>query len=304
MEKVGAIDIGSNAIRASVAGIKEKKATYNILLRDRVPIRLGKEAFMHGRFSDYTMSKMIDSFSQFRETFDDYNVHYVRAVATSAFREAANSAELCEKIFDKTGIVIHEIDGIHEAQMIYSAVRSVYDLKNKNALLMDVGGGSLEITVISSGKFIESQSFNLGTVRLLNILEQKKSIDDFLSSHIEKIDKFLKPYFSQYRELTIIGTGGNARRLGKLRAEYLDKETTQKINKKEVDYFFNELKNLTPLKRVQKYNLRLDRAEVIVPAIQIFKSILDLCSAKQIVLPRVGLIHGIFEEILQINYPS
>ena len=303
MEKVAAIDIGSNAIRYSVAQM-EPRDGYKVLQRERLSLRLGKDAFLYGNFSEYSLSKAEEAFVQIREQLDAHNVDYIRAIATSACREASNSSELCRRIFDKTGIVIHVIDGLHEAKLILRAVRSQVDLHEGNFLLVDVGGGSIELTAIEKGHILESQSFDLGTVRILNLMERgEDEWQKYLSPVKEKIGLFLNGCFHGRPEnVKLVGTGGNARRLGKLKKRFMGESLSTQIELDQLKQLHADLAALTPAGRVRNYGLKFDRAEVIVPAAEIFILVASFFNTRDILLPKVGLIHGIFEDILRDEY--
>ena len=300
MEKVAAIDIGSNAIRYSVAQMNDK-AGYTIIERQRLALRLGRDSFLYGNFSEYSMQKAEEHFTQIRNHLDQHNVDYIRALATSAFREASNAEELCRRIFDKTGIVIHVIDGLHEAKLILQGVRSQIDLHSGDFLLVDVGGGSVELTAISRGHILESQTFDVGTVRILNLMERgEEEWAKYFEPVRESMSKFIKNCFrSGESEIKMVATGGNARRLGKLRKRFLGGESSTYMTKEHMESLYNEMKDLTPAGRVRKFGLKFDRAEVIVPASEIFLRVATLLDAGEILCPKAGLIHGIFEDILR-----
>lgn len=294
MKRIAAIDIGSNAIRDSVAQINEDWA-YEILYKNRVPLRLGREAFKEGYFSEYTINLAVSALEGIRKELDTYNIDMIRAVATSALRAGNNRKELCKRVFDKTGIVIHTIDGFHEAKLIYKAVKKAVDLQHGRNLIMDLGGGSLELTSVINGNFIECHTFKLGTIRLLNLSEP-----NYLAQKQASILKFLQNSFGRdLSEIKLVGTGGNARRMGKLRKRFLNGDHNLHILREEMQHLHDQMKDLTPTGRVKSFSLSIDRADVIVPAFKVFLMMSDLVQTKEILLPKVGLIHGIFEDIMQ-----
>jgi exopolyphosphatase / guanosine-5'-triphosphate,3'-diphosphate pyrophosphatase len=299
VKRIAAIDIGSNAIRDSVAEITDDW-DYKILYRNRIPLRLGDEAFSQGRISDYTIEKCLNTFWKLRQKFESYNVSMIRAVATSALRNSENRKDFIKQIFDKTGIVIHIIDGFHEAKLIYQAVRSTMDLTRGKYLIMDLGGGSLELTAVNEGRFVECHTFKLGALRLQHLQnESPLKKQEHIDQKRESIVKFLESCFGgNYHDVQLIGTGGNPRRMGKLRKRYLECATSELVHLDEMKYFHNELKDLSLLGRVKKFDLRMDRADVIYQALEVFIMMSELVGTNKIDLPKVGLINGIFEDVL------
>ena len=299
MKRIAAIDIGSNAIRDSVVEIN-KDWEYKVLYRNRRPLRLGEEAFSQGRISEYTLNKCLETFWDIRKNFESYNVEIIRAVATSALRTSENRKEVVKQIFDRTGIVVHIIDGFHEAKLIYKAVKSLMDLSVGKYLIMDLGGGSLELTAVKDGRFIECHTFKLGTLRLQHL--QNKSLqkkEEHILQKKESIKKFLISCFGEnYQGIKLIGTGGNPRRMGKLRKRFLDGESAQYVLQNEMKYFYDELKELPLMGRMKKFNLRIDRADVIFYALEMFIMMSEIVGTEKIDLPKVGLINGIFEDVL------
>jgi len=300
VQRIAAIDIGSNAIRDSVVEVT-KDWGYKVLYRNRTPLRLGDEAFSQGRISDFTIEKCLQTFWEIRESFEKYNVDIIRCVATSALRTSDNRKDVIKQIFDKTGIVVHIIDGFHEAKLIYKAVKREMDLSSGKFLIMDLGGGSLELTAVNEGRFIECHTFKLGALRLQHLQnESPEKKLEHIEQKKESIQKFLESCFGgNYKGVNLIGTGGNPRRMGKLRKRFLSKASSQEILLNEMQHFQNEMKDLSLMGRVRKFDLRIDRADVIYQALEVFIMMSDLVGSKKIALPKVGLINGIFEDVLQ-----
>jgi exopolyphosphatase/guanosine-5'-triphosphate,3'-diphosphate pyrophosphatase len=299
MRRIAAIDIGSNAIRDSVVEIT-KDWGYKVLYRNRTPLRLGDEAFSQGRISDFTLDKCLQTFWEIRKNFENYNVDLIRAVATSALRTSDNRKDVVKKIFDKTGIVVHIIDGFHEAKLIYKAVKSSMNLSSGKYLIMDLGGGSLELTAVKDGRFIECHTFKLGTLRLQHLQnESPEKKHEHILQKKDSIEKFLISCFGEdYQGIQLIGTGGNPRRMGKLRKRFLEGDSSQYVLLNEMQYFYNELKDLPLMGRMKKFDLRTDRADVIFHALEMFIMMSEMVGTQRIELPKVGLINGIFEDVL------
>jgi exopolyphosphatase/guanosine-5'-triphosphate,3'-diphosphate pyrophosphatase len=300
MDRIAAIDIGSNAIRVSIAEV-DKKWRYKVIYKHRIPIRLGREAFGEGYFSEYTINKTVEAFQDIRVTFDEYEVDFIRAIATSAMRESRNRKILCKQIYNKTGIVVHVIDGFHEAKLIFKAIKKNTNIRDGKVLLMDLGGGSLEITGVNNGRFIECHTFKLGTIRLLQIEEKTPDqIEAYIQREMAKVKRFLKSWYGgELSEIRLVATGGNCRRMGKLREQLFDRNSNLRICRKEVFKLYNEMKPLTPSGRVREFGLSIDRADVILPALHVMLLLTEITESEKVELPRAGLIHGVFEDILQ-----
>ncbi len=166
MQNIAAIDIGSNAMRM-VIGRADYDGNLETIENLRLPVRLGQDVFSTGQIGEETAQLAVDAFIRFRKVADDHKVEKIRAVATSAMREAANSDLLCDRILHATGIDIDVVNGDEEARLIYLAVANVINLKSRRAILIDIGGGSVEVTLSQAGNILSTESYNMGTVRLL-----------------------------------------------------------------------------------------------------------------------------------------
>ena len=174
MQILAAIDVGSNAMRIMVGRIVYD-GKVEVIENLRLPVRLGQDAFTTGLVSEETAQQAVDAFTRFRKTLDDHKVDKVRAVATSALRETANSDLLIDRIARSTGIEIEIISGEEEARLIHLAVAQSVNLNKKHALLIDIGGGSVEVTLSQNGNILSTESYNMGTVRLLKRLSSEKN---------------------------------------------------------------------------------------------------------------------------------
>ena len=285
--RVAAVDIGSNAMRAVIATIGSREVTF--FKNYRWPLRLGADVFHSGRISPKRFKMTEDAFGELFWKLAKHQVDTVYAVATSAMRDSLNGAQLVEAINKQTGIQVEVIGGDKEARLIKKAVGSVVDLSAKTALMIDVGGGSAEITLTKNGHTIVSESFDFGTVRMLESARGdtfEKDVEAFASqvrnlvqSHTKKVDLF-------------IGTGGNLRRMGKLRKMAL-RRPSNKIAIHELQSLYMELSELSIKKRMECFKMRRDRADVIVFAMAMIEQIMVDLDIKEILLPRVGLKEGV-----------
>lgn len=286
--KFAAIDIGSNAIRILFYNVFEdgENPVFKKISLTRLPIRLGEDVFSDGRISERKIQKLIRSMSAFKALMDVHEVNGYRAYATSAMREAENGLEVIQKIYFETGMVINIIDGKTEADVIFSNKITEAPDPKKSYLFIDVGGGSTEITLFSKNKKILSSSFNIGTVRMLTgkvLEEDRKRMKLFLKEIKEKCPE----------DLHGIGSGGNINRLHKLAALKEGKP----LSVKKLKDMYNTLKAMSYHDRTHILGLNTDRADVIIPACEIFLYICKFCNVKQIIVPKIGLSDGIIKEL-------
>jgi exopolyphosphatase / guanosine-5'-triphosphate,3'-diphosphate pyrophosphatase len=284
IKKYAAIDIGSNAMRLLITNIVEqegKDTQFNKSALIRVPIRLGQDAFTVGEISSENIDRMVDAMNAFQLLMKVYKVEKYKACATSAMREAYNGKEVAAIIKEKTAIDIDIIDGKNEAAIIAS-----YDLNNfirtdQTYLYVDVGGGSTEFSLFAEGKMVASKSFKNGTVRLLN-----KMVNEVVW---EEIEKWIKTTTEEYDDIILIGSGGNINKIFKLSGKHEDKPLSYVYLTSQYQY----LNSLTYEQRIAEIGLNTDRADVIIPATQIYLNAMKWSGARQIYVPKIGLADGI-----------
>jgi exopolyphosphatase/guanosine-5'-triphosphate,3'-diphosphate pyrophosphatase len=279
-----AIDIGSNAVRLLFANVFEKQGITRVEKASliRIPLQLGKDVFKSNKISAARTKNLINTMKAFKLLIDVYRPVDSIACATAAMREASNNKNVLTKIKTEAGLNVHLIDGALEAKIIRSANTKIFNNPQDTlTLLIDVGGGSTELSLEKNNELIASKSFKLGTIRLLN---QK-----FDQNIWNKIKKWLNKQEDQFGKINCIGTGGNINKYAKL---YGDNETKiLDINKLEAGY--QEMNKLTPPERAEKYGFRPDRADVIAPAGEIYLFIMKHIQAQSIFVPRVGLVDGL-----------
>ncbi|SFS71381.1 Ppx/GppA phosphatase family protein [Lutibacter maritimus] len=290
IEKLAAIDIGSNAIRLLVANViterdgKEPSFTKSALVR--VPIRLGADTFNSKNISEESKNRMIKAMEAFKLLMEVHGVQKYKACATSAMREAKNGKAVTEEIFEKTNVKIDVIDGKKEAAIIFSTDLSTIIRNDKSYIYVDVGGGSTEITIFSNGKIVNSKSFKIGTVRLLN---KKNSFKDVW----ENIEIWLKGNTQFLKKPTLIGSGGNINKIFKLSGKMMGEPLSLIYMKAQ----YNFLKSMTYDDRISELGLNPDRADVIIPATKIYLSAMKWSGAKKIYVPKIGLADGIVKSM-------
>ncbi|RVT72841.1 exopolyphosphatase [Flavobacterium sufflavum] len=284
IKKYAAIDIGSNAMRLLVVNIVEqegKETQFNKSALVRVPIRLGQDAFTVGEISAENSDRMVDAMKAFNLLMKVHKVESYKAFATSAMREAYNGKEVVALIKKKADIKIEIIDGKKEAAIIASTDLHHLLKTDKTYLFVDVGGGSTEFTLFSDGKIVNSRSFKVGTVRLLN-----EMVCDVVW---EEIEKWIKINTTDFDEVSLIGSGGNINKLFKMSGKMQDKPLSYLyINSQ---YAF--LNSLTYNQRISELGLNPDRADVIIPAVRIYLNAMKWSGARNIYVPKIGLSDGI-----------
>lgn len=288
IEKYGAVDIGSNAIRLLIASVieqKDKPTLFRKISLVRVPIRLGAEVFTKGNISKQNEDRMVDALIAFRLLMKTHNVTRYRACATSAMREALNGREVAQLIENKSGIPINIIDGKDEASIISSTDLTNLIEGDKAFLYVDVGGGSTEFTVFANGHTISSRSFKLGTVRLLNDM-----VEDTMW---EQVETWIKENTKKFNRISLIGSGGNI--------NSIYKSSNKKIGKP-LSYFYlasyyEYIKSFSYEERITELDMNPDRADVVVPATRIYLSAMKWSKAKNVFVPKIGLSDGIIKSL-------
>lgn len=277
MKRVAAIDLGSNAIRLTIAEVISP-SHYKVLEKFRFPVRIGIDVFQTGEVSPSKVDEIVEVFRKFSSHLTHFQVQEVQAVATSAMRDAKNSNFIIKKIEDSTKIKLKIISGVEEASRIYQIIAHELPVMTGKTLLIDIGGGSTEISFINEGILEKVQSFNIGTIRILK---------DF-KNEMPQLIEFVQSLVTG-QKIKLVGTGGNLRRLGKLRKKIFDRADPSIIHKNEVFEMYEQIKELSALQLMKKYDLKHDRAEVIVPALQILTAVLNDINVDIINLPKVGL---------------
>ena len=301
---LAAIDIGSNAIRLVIAD-RDEHGEIRVLKKVREPVRLGADVFATGGISPKTREKALATFVKFRDLLALHKVERSKAVATSALREANNSDDFIKAVHEASGIKIELIDGLEEGRLVFSAVAHRMNLDDNVALLIDIGGGSVELTVADHGVIRASESFKLGTVRLLQMLEEKqlkeKHLRFLLDTLTGPMNDFLKKMSDQYDIDFVVGTGGNFECLGKLRVALLHKNSIFSMTKIEVGQLVDHLQTMSVKERIQFLRLRPDRADVVIPAAHVTQIVMDQVGVDVLMIPYVGLRDGILTDLSETN---
>lgn len=288
-----AIDIGSNAMRLLFCRVYkvDGKPHFNKEELIRMPIRLGEDVFLYGKISAEKEARLISAMKGFSELIKAYGVEGHRAVATSAMRDASNGPQIIEKIKKESGLTVDIIDGKSEASLVFS--NHIEELINpKNAYLyIDVGGGSTELTLYFNNKVVSARSFNIGTVRML--------LDKVEKSELEEMKIWLKRNTVGIHPLYAIGSGGNINKIYKMSG----KKETKHLSYEKLKGLYEMLNSYTYQERIERLDLKPDRADVIVPAAKIFLTVMKTAAIEKIYVPQIGLsdglVHDMYDSLIQ-----
>jgi len=289
IKKFATIDIGSNAIRLLISNVIVRdnfptETTKNALVR--VPIRLGQDAFTSGIISEKNISRLIDSMKAFKLLMKVHKVEKYLAYATSALRSSKNGLNILKEIKSKSGISIKIIDGKKEGALITNdkMFNEIDDLEI--FCLIDVGGGSTELTIFKGGKILKSKSFKIGGVRLINGLVTKKTWESFNS--------WISNNLIAYKNIRIVGFGGNINKIYKISGVKIGSP----LPIKKLNSVISKLEKMSDLDKTLILKLNPDRIDVIVPAGKIYQLLLNSIGVNQIEVPKIGLADGMVSEIL------
>ena len=283
---LAAIDIGSNAARLLISETsvyKDGTVDFTKLTLLRIPLRLGFDVFDNGFVSNEKKKKLIETLKAYRLLMNIYNVEAYKACATSAMRDASNGPEIMREIYAETGFDIKIITGVEEATILYETHIADNLANNNSYIYIDVGGGSTEVTLYAQGKTIFKESFNIGTIRLLH-----NKVTDEQWDHVKW---FIKTHTKDHQPLEAIGTGGNINKIFSISKRKEGKALPLDLLK---DYY-KELSYTSLEERKHLYHLRDDRADVIVPALQVYVSIMRWAGATEIYVPKIGLADGLIK---------
>lgn len=302
--RAAAIDVGSNAIRYVVAEVSET-GKYTEVESERLAVRLGGDVFTKARtLSPTTLQMAVDALSRIRRRLDDLGIAHYRAVATSAVRESANGGELVDRVRRECGLHLETISGSEEARLVWLAVGDRIDFGGDRWFLMDLGGGSLEVSVVDREGILWSESHTLGTVRLLNAFQEEegrvdgKDYRDLLERYVHGLR--VPAAIADWEPVATVATGGNIEALADLAGAPLDEATgVPRLGLKELRRVLDQLVGLDMEERISELGLRQDRADVIVPAAVVYERVADLAGAEEILVPGVGVKEGLVRDLVE-----
>lgn len=316
MPRFAAIDVGSNASRLRIVAVKEIGASsgsvdpehptpgWKTLVSERVPARLGHSVFQTGRLAPEMVDLEVETMRRFADLMEDHEVDSYRAVVTASARDAENGHELIERVRREAGIRLEAIDGLEEARLVRLAVGMKLDLGG-HVLLMDLGGGSLELSELEENSPRFTTSLPVGTVRFLEAYMNSGGAvspreDALVREALERTLSPLSESFSGARFDRLVGTGGNLEAIAKLCGE--QKGTNAVFTTKAAELALEKLKKLSPKERTKKFDLKPDRADVIVPALYVVTALARLVAAEVVDVPRVGLREGLLREQVERHF--
>jgi exopolyphosphatase / guanosine-5'-triphosphate,3'-diphosphate pyrophosphatase len=286
--RLAAIDIGSNAARLLISDVTTNygKPEFSKINLVRVPLRLGFDVFEKKEISAEKTDMIIETLKAYKHLCKAYKVDHIKAAATSAMRDAINAQEVINRVFEETGIGIEVISGSSEATLIYENHIAENLDKEHAYLYIDVGGGSTELTFFAGNQLIFSSSFNIGTIRLL-----KQQVTD---TQWETMKEYIKRETRHYADQIIaIGSGGNINKVFSISKRKEGKPLPLELLK---DYY-KEFSAFSLQERMRLYKLREDRADVIVPALQIYINTMRWANAPEIYVPKIGLSDGLIQHL-------
>ncbi|MCK9403150.1 MAG: exopolyphosphatase [Chitinophagaceae bacterium] len=286
--RLAAIDIGSNAARLLIAEVTHDtvgKPRFNKLNLVRVPLRLGFDVFEKGEISKEKRGMVLQTMKAYGHLLNAYGVKNVIACATSAMRDARNSGDLIRKIKLETGLDIEVISGDREASIIYENHVAENMDTDHSYMYIDVGGGSTELTFFAENKLVFKQSFNIGTIRLL-----KDMVDD---GKWNEMKDAIKNRTRGFKKIVAIGTGGNINKVFSLSK----RKDGKPLNIDLLKDYYKEIASFSLEDRINIYKLREDRADVIVPALQIYINIMRWSDTDEIYVPKIGLADGLIQHL-------
>lgn len=285
--RLAAIDIGSNAARLLISDVvvTNGEPEFNKLNLVRVPLRLGFDVFEKGYISKHRIGMIFQTMKAYNHLLSVYEVSNVIACATSAMRDATNSQDIIRKVKLETGIEIEILSGDIEATIIYENHIAEHMDTDHSYMYIDVGGGSTELTFFSDGKLIYKHSFNIGTIRLL-----KNQVTDNTWNEMKEA---VKSITKGQKKLVAIGTGGNINKVFSMSK----RKDGKPLNVELLKDYYKELSAVPLADRIRLYKLREDRADVIVPALQIYVNVMRWAEAQEIYVPKIGLVDGLVQHL-------
>jgi exopolyphosphatase / guanosine-5'-triphosphate,3'-diphosphate pyrophosphatase len=272
-----------------------------IVESERVSVRLGHQVFLSGRLASAAMDAAVRAFVHFRERMEALGVEHHRAVATSAVREARNGDLLVDRVFRESGIRLEVITGSEEARLVHRAVAARVDLRGGIWVLVDLGGGSVEVSLVDDMGIIRSESHSMGAVRLLEEVASGTGDPRRLQTLLTEYISVLKiPAAAQYwSPAGFIATGGNAEALGRLGAAGLDAQGVSRLRLRDLESLIQVLTRLSYRERIQQFDLKEDRADVILPASMVYQKLAELSGAEEILIPQVGVKEGLLLDLAE-----
>jgi exopolyphosphatase/guanosine-5'-triphosphate,3'-diphosphate pyrophosphatase len=294
--RLAAIDIGSNGARLLIKNFRtaqDGSQQISRVMYMRVPLRLGSDVFTLGKISKERTVMMKHMLKAFRQLMKLNQVDDYRACATSAMRDAENGKKVLKKLHEDTGIGLEIINGREEARLLCNNIVENIGSAKGNYAYIDVGGGSTEISLLHDGVLTHSHSYNIGTLRMLGGMVSKETI--------KQMKDDLTRYAKDMPDIRIIGSGGNINKLFKLTNS--DK-ATRTVPVSEIKAIYDKLKVLSVEERIEQYGLKIDRADVIIPASEVFMLAAEALGCDKIQVPNISLADSIIDGLYRTKYAA
>lgn len=295
--RVAAVDVGSNATRFLAAEFSDH-TQWTELAYKRLPIRMGHDAFLTGRLDPDNVDAAVAAFADVRERLEELGVGHYRAVATSAVRDSSNGAELVERVANEANVRLETISGREEARLVWMAVRAHVPLGRQPWVLVDLGGGSMEITLADAEAIRSTESHPIGTVRLLEELEEAGDLPP------EQLRQLMNESAARLRlprtnPVGMVATGGNIEALLALAVPSAAAERVGELPVAKLEQWVERLSHMSVRQRIVKLGLRPDRADVILPAAVLYERVARLAGVDRILVPRVGVREGLLLDLVE-----
>lgn len=294
--RLAAIDIGSNGGRLLIKNFRtasDGSQQISRVMYMRVPLRLGSDVFTLGKISKERMLMMKHMLKAFKQIMKLNQVDDYRACATSAMRDAENGKKVLNKLRKSTGINIEIINGREEARLLCNNIVENIGSAKGNYAYIDVGGGSTEISLLHDGALTHSQSYNIGTLRMLGGMVSKETV--------EKMKSDLAGFAKDMPDIQIIGSGGNINKLFKLTHS---KRENRYVTIDEIKDLYSRLKVLSVEERIEQFGLKVDRADVIIPAAEIFITAAAALGCDAVQVPNISLADSIIDGLYRNKYSA
>lgn len=303
--RLGIVDMGSNAIRMMVVEVAPGRTVPAVLDSQRLPVRLGRDVFHGGKIPEPTVRAVVDAFRRFRAGCDRAGVKHIRAVATSAMRDARNRDVVIDQVREASGIEIEVISGTEEAYLLGLGVQSRVDLREGRSLLVDVGGGSVEVLLVEKGQVVNASSYRLGALRMLQAFSASanngEGFVELMQRHLRSLEQRIVGRFGDGRIDRYVATGGNIDSLADLlatRGAVRRSEGTDCVLLEDLRRECADLALLSYAERMEKKGLKPDRADTILPAGLVYQRLGEIAGVDRILVPRVGIKEGLLKELV------
>lgn len=300
MAVLAAIDIGTNAIRLVISDV-DRALTARVIHAVREPVRLGQEVFTRGTISEETLSRAVEAFRGFSRLIGTSGVTHTKAVATSAVREAQNSDIFLDRVLQTSGIAVETIDPQEEARLIHLAVSRNVAFSGRTAMLVDIGGGSVEVTIATQDNILLAESYKMGSVRLLQILDEntlgEERFNQMVVEYVDASHRRMKKAIGKQKIGMFVGTGGSIESMGFLRQQLYGKNSAARLLAPELRQMVQDLQGMTTGERIGKLGLRPDRADVIVPAAIVLDALVERARVSEVLIPGIGLKDGVLLDL-------